>query len=170
MTVPPAPGPSARALVPTRLGWDAAVIAVVGLTLALAWLADPPQPAGGLLLLAGIGLLVGAYLGFFRLWRPVPAARAEAGGTAGAQSESAPRMWGFVAAAMRVSRGLVPPITAPIAEFARAASRCSSSEAPSSNLAINVASISTCAISSVPMSRSMSRYLAGPRQFHPWKR
>lgn len=99
MTVPPAPGPSSRALVPTRLGWDAAVIAVVGLTLALAWLADPPQPAGRLLLLAGIGLLVGAYLGFFRLWRPVPAARAEAGGTAGAQPESAPRMWGFVAAA-----------------------------------------------------------------------
>ena len=29
MTVPPAPGPSSRALVPTRLGWDAAVIAVV---------------------------------------------------------------------------------------------------------------------------------------------
>ncbi|WP_312678516.1 hypothetical protein, partial [Microbacterium sp.] len=74
MTVPPAPGPSSRALVPTRLGWDAAVIAVVGLTLALAWLADPPQPAGRLLLLAGIGLLVGAYLGFFRLCRPVPAA------------------------------------------------------------------------------------------------
>src|SRR5690554_973269 len=33
-----------------------------------------------------------------------------------------------------------------------------------------VASISTWAISSVPTSSKRSRYLAGPRQFQPWKR
>ena len=33
-----------------------------------------------------------------------------------------------------------------------------------------VAIISTCPISSVAMSMSMSRYFAGPRQFQPWKR
>jgi hypothetical protein len=33
-----------------------------------------------------------------------------------------------------------------------------------------VAIISTCPASSVATSMIMSRYLAGPRQFHPWKR
>src|SRR5690606_10347269 len=51
-----------------------------------------------------------------------------------------------------------------------AASSCSLTGALSSRREIMTESISTWAISSVPMSRSMSLYFSGPREFHPWNR
>jgi hypothetical protein len=75
---------------------------------------------------------------------------------------------GFIPARI-TSSILLPPRMAPTREF-RAASSWSSTGEVSSSRAIMVASISQCAISSVPMSRIMSRYLAGARQFHPWNR
>src|SRR5215207_1912732 len=74
--------------------------------------------------------------------------------------------WGFIAALTMASWVWPPPSTDPTTPPSSAAFSASTGDV-SSRRAIMVAIISTCPISSVAVSMSMSRYLAGPRQFHP---
>src|SRR5215216_4166039 len=79
--------------------------------------------------------------------------------------------WGFIAALIMASCVSPPPRTAPTTPPSPSSAAFSASTGEvSKSLATMVASISTWPISSVAVSSSMSRYLAGPRQFHPWKR
>ena len=76
--------------------------------------------------------------------------------------------WGFMAAAISLSLTLPPPRAVSIRPLLLAVASTVSLSAPSSSCAMAWISISTWPISSVAMSRIMSLYLPGARQFQPW--